>query len=67
VRGSKRLAVTGTAGLYIHDPAGTDPGLTDVLWSLFDTQYQGDIAAVADLLTIATKGILRFPWNWLRI
>ena len=31
----KRLAVTGAIGGHLHDPAGADPGLTDVLWCLF--------------------------------
>ena len=31
----KGLAVTGAAGRDFHDPAGADPGLTDVLWRLF--------------------------------
>jgi hypothetical protein len=35
VAGAKGLAVTRTAGHVFHDPAGADPGLIDVLWSLF--------------------------------
>jgi hypothetical protein len=46
----KRLAVTGAAGRDFHDPAGADPGLADVLWSLFSAQRPGDVAAVADLM-----------------
>ena len=46
----KVLAVTDAAGRDFHDPAGADPGLTDVLWSLFGAQRPGDVAAVADLV-----------------
>ena len=46
----KGLAVSGAAGRDFHDPAGADPGLTDVLWSLFGAQRPGDVAAVADLV-----------------
>jgi len=46
----KGLAVTGAIGGHLHDPAGADPGLTDVLWSLFGTQRTGDVATVADLV-----------------
>jgi len=46
----KGLAVTGAADRDFHDPAGADPGLTDVLWSLFGAQRPGDVAAVADLM-----------------
>ena len=46
----KELAVTGAAGRDLHDPAGADPGLTDVLWSLFGAQHPGDVATVADLV-----------------
>jgi hypothetical protein len=35
VGGLKRLVVTGAAGRDFHDPAGADPGLTDVLWGRF--------------------------------
>jgi hypothetical protein len=50
VGGVKGLAVTGTAGSDFHDPTGADPGLADVLWSLFGAQRPGDGAAVADLV-----------------
>ena len=46
----KGLAVTGAIGGHLHDPAGANPGLTDVLWSLFGTQRPGDVATVADLV-----------------
>ena len=35
VGGVKGPAVTGAAGRDFHDPAGADPGLTDVLWGRF--------------------------------
>jgi len=50
VGGVKRLAVTGAAGCDSHDPAGADPGLADVLWSLLGAQRPGDIAAMANLV-----------------
>lgn len=58
VGGVKRLAVTCAAGCDFHDPAGADPGLADVLWSLYrfaeacgyGAQRPGDIAAVANLV-----------------
>ena len=46
----KRLAITDAIGGHLHDPAGADPGLTDVLWGLFGAQGPGDVAAVADLV-----------------
>ena len=53
--GLKRLAVTGAAGRDFHDPAGADPGLADVLWSLFGAQRPGDVAAVALLVIRCDK------------
>jgi hypothetical protein len=50
VSGLKWLAFTGAAGHDFHDPAGADPGLTDVLWSLSGAQHPGDVAAVANLV-----------------
>jgi hypothetical protein len=49
VGGVKGLAVTGAAGCDFHDPAGADPGLDDVLWSLLGAQRPGDSAAVTNL------------------
>ena len=46
----KRLAITDAIGGHLHDPAGADPGLANVLWCLFRPQYPGDVAAVADLV-----------------
>jgi hypothetical protein len=55
VGGLKRLAVTGADGRDFHDPAGADPGLADVLWSLFGAQHPGDVAAVANLVICRHK------------
>jgi len=46
----KWLAITDAIGGHLHDPAGADPGLANVLWCLFRPQYPGDVAAVADLV-----------------
>jgi len=46
----KRLAVTDAIGGHLHDPAGADPGLANVLRCLFRPQYPGDVAAVANLV-----------------
>ena len=46
----KGLAVTGAVGGHLHDPAGADPGLANVLRCLFRPQYPGDVATVADLV-----------------
>lgn len=50
VGGLKRPAVPDAPGDYLNDPAGADPGLADVLWSLFGAQRPGDVAAVALLV-----------------
>ena len=55
VGGLKLPAVTSASGRDFHDPAGADPGLTDVLWSLFGTQRPGDVATVADLVIRCQK------------
>ena len=46
----KRLAITASIGAHLHDPAGTDPGLANVLWCLFRPQHPGDVAAMADFV-----------------
>ena len=48
--GTEGLAVTGASGADLHDPAGADPGLADVLGGLLGPQRPGDVAAVADLV-----------------
>ena len=50
VGGPKWLATTDAIGDHLNDPAGTDPGLTNVLRRLFRPQYPGDVATVADLV-----------------
>ena len=50
VGGLKRPALATAGGRHLHDPAGADPGLTDVLLSLFGTQRPGDVATMADLV-----------------
>ena len=49
-RGLKGLDVAPTGARNLHDPAGADPGLTDVLLRLFGPQRPGDVAAMADLV-----------------
>ena len=48
--GLKRLAVSGAIGGHLHDPAGADPGLPNVIWILLGPQCPGDGAAAADLV-----------------
>ena len=48
--GTEGLAVTGTGGRQLHDPAGSAPGFTDVRWCLFCPQRPADAASVADLV-----------------
>jgi hypothetical protein len=50
VRGLERLTVATAAGLQLHDPAGANSGLGDVLWGWFGEQRPGDVTAVADLV-----------------
>lgn len=50
VGGLKWLPVPAAGGRHLHDPAGADPGLSDVLWGRFGTQRPGDGAAMADLV-----------------
>ena len=46
----KGLAVAAAGGRHLHDPAGADPGLTDVFRRLLGPQLPGDVAPVADLV-----------------
>lgn len=55
VGGLKWLAITTAGGHHLHDPAGADPGLTNVLRCLFRPQYPGDVATVADLVIACHK------------
>jgi hypothetical protein len=50
-----RLALKGVPGRVFHDPGCADPGLTDVLCSLFCTQRPGDVAAEANLVIACQK------------
>jgi len=44
VGGVNRLAVTSAAGRDFYDPAGADPGLGDLPWSLLGAQRPGDMS-----------------------
>ena len=55
VGGLKWLDITTAGGHHLHDPAGADPGRTNVLRCLFRPQYPGDVAAMADLLIRCDK------------
>ena len=46
--GVNGLVVTPAGSRHLHDPAGADPGLADVLRRLFGPKRPGDIAAMAD-------------------
>ena len=48
--GTEGLALKGTGGRQLHDPAGSAPGFTDVRWCLFCPQRPGDAASVAELV-----------------
>jgi hypothetical protein len=50
VGGLKRSAVSGADSGHLHNPAGTAPGITDVLRCLLCPQRPGDIAPMADLV-----------------
>jgi hypothetical protein len=50
VGGLKWLAITTAGGHHLHDLAGADPVLADVLRCLFCSQHPGDVAAMADLV-----------------
>ena len=61
VGGLKRLAVATANGFQLHDPAGADPGLSDVFRCLFGAQRPGDLAAVADLVIRCHERDLPLP------
>ena len=48
--GLKWPPITGAGGRHLHDPAGADPGLGDVLYGLFGPLHPGAVAAMADLV-----------------
>ena len=43
---------SGAGGGHLHDPAGADAGLPDVLRGLFGAQRPSDVAAVANLVNV---------------
>ena len=57
----KLLAVPDPIGGHLHDPAGCDPGLLDVLQRLFRSQRSADVAAVVDLVIGCLERDLPFP------
>jgi hypothetical protein len=61
VGGLKGSAVSGASGGYLHDPAGADPGLLDVLRCFFGSDDPGDVAPMADLVIAVLKRDLAFP------
>jgi hypothetical protein len=61
VLGLERLAVSGAGGGHLHDPAGADPGLPDMLRGLFGVQRPGDVPTVADLMIRCHKRDLALP------
>lgn len=46
----KWLSLTDAMSDHLDDPAGPNPGLTDVLSCLFGTYGSGDVASTADLV-----------------
>jgi hypothetical protein len=61
--GLEGLAFTAAAGQQLHDPGTTRTDRLDVFRRLLGPQGPGDLAAVADLVMCAAKGIWRFPSN----
>jgi len=57
----KWLTVPDPIDGHLHDPAGTDPALLDVLRRLFRSQRPADVAAVVDLMMGCHKKNLAFP------
>ena len=49
------LAVSGAGSGHLHNPAGTAPGITDVLRCLLSPQRPGDVAPMADLVIRSHK------------
>ena len=60
VGGLKGLAVAAASCRHLHDHAGADPGLADVLRGLFGPQRPGDDVAMADLVIRCHKRDLAF-------
>ena len=59
--GLKRPALAAAGGRHLHDPAGADPGLCDVIWGCFGAQRPGDVPAVADLMIRCHERDLALP------
>ena len=55
VFGGKGLAVAGSCGDDLNDPARAEPLLADVFWRLFCAQGPGDVPAMTDLLNRCQK------------
>jgi hypothetical protein len=58
VAGTKELAVAAAGGSVLHDPAGSDAVLDDLLWGGFGAEHLGDSAAMAALVIHCHKGDL---------
>ena len=61
VCGVERLAVAGSCGGHLNEPACAGPGLTDVLRRFFRSQSPGDVTTMADLVILWQKRDLAFP------
>ena len=61
VGGTEGLAVAGSCGGNLNNPACAEPGLTDVLGRFFRSQHPGDVTAMTDLLIHGKKRDLAFP------
>ena len=51
----KGFAVAAAAGRHLHDPAGADPCVPEAIRRLFGPQRPGDVATVADLVSLCHK------------
>ena len=63
VLGLEWLAVAVPCGDDFNDPAGAEPGFTDVPWRLFRSQGPGDVSAMADLMICCQKRDLAFSFK----
>lgn len=61
VFGVEALAVAGSCGGGLNDPACAEPGLTDVLGRFFRLQRPGDVKAITALMIHCKKRDLAFP------
>jgi hypothetical protein len=53
--GLKWPAITGAGGRHLHDPAGANSGLGDVLRCLLGPQHPGDFPSLADFVICCHK------------